>query len=62
MYFANGGGPCYIASVGDYSGAPSLGDDTSGLKGGLNKIASFDEPTLLVFPDAQALMPCGTWS
>src|SRR5262245_11795309 len=45
MYFANGGGPCYIVSVGDYSGAPAIGDDTSGLRGGLNKIASFDEPT-----------------
>jgi len=57
MYFANGGGPCYIASVGDYKTAPSLGDSTSGLTSGLIKIANYDEPTLLLFPDAQSLAP-----
>lgn len=62
MYFANGGGPCYIVSVGDYSGAPAIGDDTTGLRGGLNKIASFDEPTLLLFPDAQALNDANFYS
>lgn len=52
MYFANGGGPCYIVSVGSYDDPVSKGDDTTGLLGGLAQIAAFDEPTLLVFPDA----------
>lgn len=52
MYFANGGGPCYIVSVGNYANPPEKGDDTKGLQLGLNKIKSFDEPTLLIFPDA----------
>ncbi|MDX2361896.1 MAG: phage tail sheath C-terminal domain-containing protein [Crocinitomicaceae bacterium] len=52
MYFANGGGPCYITSVGDYSGPiPLLGD----LEDGLTKIRKVDEPTLLLFPDATEL-------
>jgi phage tail sheath protein FI len=55
MYFANGGGPCYIASAGNYSAPPALGDATTGLLNGLAEIATFDEPTILVFPDAQAL-------
>ena len=62
MYFANGGGPCYIVSVGDYSAAPSLGDIGTGLTGGLTKIANFDEPTLLLFPDAQALSPANFYT
>lgn len=54
MYFANGGGPCYIASVGDYSvtqGTVVL----SRLQDGLSAIEKQDEPTLLVFPDAKAM-------
>ncbi len=53
MYFANGGGPCYIVSVGDYSAAPSR----TVLEGGLTKISKFDEPTLLLFPDATSITP-----
>ncbi len=49
MYFDNGGGPCYVTSVGDYSGGSiSLVDLTSGL----TEVKAFDEPTLFVFPDA----------
>lgn len=54
-YFANGGGPCYIVSVGSYSNTISKGDDTKDLLGGLAKIAAYDEPTLLLFPDSPAL-------
>lgn len=51
MYFANGGGPCYIISVGDYtSGTVSKAD--LGVNGGLLDLAKEDEPTLIVFPDA----------
>ncbi|MFD1614245.1 MULTISPECIES: phage tail sheath C-terminal domain-containing protein [Flavobacteriaceae] len=48
MYFDNGGGPCYITSVGDYTASISLTDLTNGL----NAVKAFDEPTLFVFPDA----------
>ncbi|MFC7348886.1 phage tail sheath family protein [Chryseobacterium zhengzhouense] len=51
MYFANGGGPCYIVSVGDYLSAVELDD----LEGGLATLEREDEPTLIVFPDAEAL-------
>lgn len=57
MYFANGGGPCYIVSVNLYealngSQNPVLKTD---LDAGLNLLRSEDEPTLLLFPDAKAL-------
>ncbi len=55
MFFANGGGPCYIVSVGDYATAPVLGNDTAGLKAGLNTLEKEDEPTLIVFPDAVSI-------
>ncbi|KOH45703.1 phage tail sheath family protein [Sunxiuqinia dokdonensis] len=50
MYFANGGGPCYIISVGDYTATISKTD--LGANGGLAELAKEDEPTLIVFPDA----------
>lgn len=57
QYFANGGGPCYIVSVGSYANAPALGDTTTpaGLLGGLSRIAPVDGPTLLLFPDGVSL-------
>ncbi|WP_347841220.1 phage tail sheath family protein [uncultured Draconibacterium sp.] len=51
LYFANGGGPCYIVSVGNYS-ATSISKADLGANGGLALVASEDEPTLIVFPDA----------
>jgi uncharacterized protein len=54
-YFANGGGPCYIVSVGSYNDAPTVGTATSGLLGGLTAVAPVDDPTLLVFPDGVSL-------
>lgn len=51
MFFDNGGGPCYIVSIGDYSKAISADD----LKGGIATLEKVDEPTLLVFPDAVSL-------
>ena len=67
MYFANGGGPCYITSVGTYSSArannnvnPVLLEEVGnngfkGLKEGLEEVEYIDEVTLLVFPDATSL-------
>jgi uncharacterized protein len=52
MYFANGGGPCYIVSVGDYSGQVTQND----LKLGFDVFAGEEESTLVVFPDAISLL------
>jgi uncharacterized protein len=54
MYFANGGGPCWIVSVGPDSAGAAAADFTGAGKG-LEVISKIDEPTLLVFPDAAAL-------
>ncbi|MGG6229328.1 phage tail sheath family protein [Tenacibaculum sp. SDUM215027] len=67
MYFANGGGPCYVTSVGTYTSArtnnntnPVLLEEVGnngfkGLKEGLEAIEYIDEVTLLVFSDAISL-------
>ena len=57
MYFANGGGPCYIVSVGSYEADGLLppADAHTTLEAGLEAIALEDEPTLLVFPDARGI-------
>tara|TARA_B100001287_G_C22681304_1_gene530569 strand:+ start:1058 stop:2938 length:1881 start_codon:yes stop_codon:yes gene_type:complete len=51
MFFANGGGECYIVSVGDY------GDDVSfdALSTGLSALEKEDHPTILVCPDAMLI-------
>jgi len=49
-YFDNGGGPCYIISIGKYAETPDI--DATLLQGGLNILAKEDEPTLILFPDA----------
>ena len=53
LFFDNGGGDCYIVSVGPYAsnGAKAKAD----LEAGIDAVHKYDEPTLLVFPDA-ALM------
>lgn len=52
MFFANGGGPCWVVSVGDYTtGIVSFAD----LKGGLDATEKVDEITLYVYPDAQGM-------
>jgi phage tail sheath protein FI len=61
MFFANGGGPCYIVSVGDYdpsTTSPSLDDiaDYTEIKAALDKIRKVDEVTLIVIPEATRLM------
>ncbi len=56
MFYANGGGDCYIVSVGKYGETPTNGDGiTAGFLKGLAAIKKVDEPTMLLAPDA-ALM------
>ena len=52
MFFANGGGPCYIVSVGPFK---ALGTDLSEaeMSKGLDAIRTEDEPTLIIIPEAQ---------
>ena len=57
MFFANGGGPCYIVSVGNLSDPIAKGDDNSGLQGGLKLLEKENEPTLIVIPEATSLTP-----
>ncbi|HEX9107111.1 MAG TPA: hypothetical protein VF832_07780, partial [Longimicrobiales bacterium] len=64
MYFDNGGGQCYIVSVGTYQAVPSITlkgtepdaggapETNFGLQDGLDAVALEDEPTLIVIPDA----------
>lgn len=51
MFFANGGGPCWITSVGDYVSTGGI-IVSQNLKDGLAEVAKVNEVTLLLFPDA----------
>ncbi|MBW1297697.1 phage tail sheath family protein [Aquimarina litoralis] len=59
MYFANGGGPCYIVSVNTFADAIANNSATpvqfNHLTDGLDTLEKEDEPTLLLFPDATSL-------
>lgn len=64
MYFGNGGGPCYIVSVGTYTNLAIPADpasliDVTALQTGLAAVEKEDEVTLLVVPEAIALEPIG---
>jgi len=55
MFFANGGGPCYIVSVDLFKSTFGAALVESELEAGLNALGKFDEPTLIIFPEAQSL-------
>jgi hypothetical protein len=55
MYFDNGGGPCYICSVGTYNTLALATTALKDLGDGLTAVGKEDEPTLIVFPEAQYL-------
>lgn len=52
LFFINGGTSCYIVSVGDYTNTTI---SKNKLLDGLHILENYNEPTLLVFPDALAL-------
>lgn len=56
LFYANGGGMCYIVSIGLYTDNPSF-DATIKEKftDGIDKLEEYDEPTLILFPDAVSL-------
>lgn len=49
LFYTNGGGVCYIVSIGNYKDAISA---DSKFTDGLDLLRKLDEPTLLLFPDA----------
>lgn len=53
LYFANGGGRCYVISVGDHQSAP----ERAAFEAGLAELERHDEPTLIVMPEAVNLDP-----
>jgi uncharacterized protein len=55
MYFANGGGPCYIISIGEYSANGQILTPIKAFENGLNALTLEDEPTLIVIPEAAYL-------
>lgn len=52
FFYANGGGPCYVVSVGDYS-AEKVEKDK--LEAGIVPLIKEQEPTMLVIPEAVTL-------
>jgi phage tail sheath protein FI len=49
LFFANGGGPCYVVSVGSYGDAPI---SLNALRNGIDLLEKEQEPTMVVVPDA----------
>jgi uncharacterized protein len=54
-FFQNGGGACYIVSVGDYTKEIEAGDEGKDLIGGLTPLVKEQEPTMVLMPDAVLL-------
>lgn len=51
LFFQNGGGPCYIVSIGDYSETI----DADKMMGGITELIKEQEPTMVVIPEAVRL-------
>ena len=57
LFYDNGGGRCYITSVGNYAASALPTDIADAHRAGLDALAREDEPTLLVFPDLSGMAP-----
>jgi phage tail sheath protein FI len=60
QFFDNGGGDCYIVSVGPFTSKVELGNSADpsnepGLSVGLKMLEKYNEPTIILFPDAPLL-------
>ncbi len=53
LFYANGGGPCYIVSIGNY--APEGEIDKTLLEAGITPLIKEQEPTMLVIPEAVSI-------
>ena len=54
-FFENGGGPCYIVSVGSYKKDAGINIEAKALTDGLTALEQEQEPTLVVIPEAVLL-------
>jgi phage tail sheath protein FI len=60
LFYANGGGDCYVVSVGNYDNPTGKGkSDFTNAGKGIATLEKEDEPTILVFPD-NSLLTSGT--
>ncbi|HYE56190.1 MAG TPA: phage tail sheath C-terminal domain-containing protein [Chitinophagaceae bacterium] len=55
LFFANGGGDCYIVSVATYDTATKTKAEFLDPNKGLDALKKFDEPTIIVMPDVVLL-------
>ena len=53
LFFQNGGGPCYIVSIGSYADALDAGK----METGVDQLIKEQEPTMVVIPEAVLLAP-----
>jgi uncharacterized protein len=60
LFFDNGGGPCWIVSVGNYTATGGVIVDTQ-LRAGLDEVAKINEVTLLLFPDSMNITDAATY-
>ncbi len=56
LFFDNGGGVCYIVSIGDYTGKEDNTPNAENFTKALKEVESIDEVTLLLMPDAAMLL------
>ena len=56
LFYQNGGGPCYIVSVGDYN----MELDPDKFKNGIKQLIKEQEPTMIVIPEAVLLKDIDT--
>lgn len=54
-FFQNGGGPCYIVSVGSYKADAGVNIEPDKLEAGINELEKEQEPTMVVMPEAVLL-------
>ncbi|NVB43280.1 phage tail sheath family protein [Pseudenhygromyxa sp. WMMC2535] len=58
LYFKNGGGRCYVVSIGNHSDEIN----TQAFESGLAELERHDEPTLILAPEAIKLSPADTYA
>jgi phage tail sheath protein FI len=58
LFFNNGGGTCYIVSVGTYSGKKKVEVKQDAIEGGLATLLKEQEPTMVLIPEAIKLDNC----
>jgi phage tail sheath protein FI len=57
QFYDNGGGRCYVVSIGNYSAGALATDIATAHLAALDALAREDEPTLLVLPDLSGMAP-----